>query len=30
LVLSSYVRWGKIFVKRNDLGKAVEYYEKVG
>lgn len=26
--LSSFVRWGKIYVKRKDLGTALEYYEK--
>jgi len=23
-----FVRWGKIYVKRKDLGKAIEFYEK--
>lgn len=25
--INSFVRWGKIYVKRKDLGKALEYYE---
>ena len=29
LLAKIYVRWGKVHVKRKDLGKALEYYDKV-